>query len=245
MNKLNFILIIIIAVSIGAAIFFNKKYQESRKDYKDQVELYNAITSELKNWKDKDSLNLSKIQIMQTEKASDFLKIKNLQGTNLELQNLIKNQNKKIKDLNTALILKDETVIRDTTRIYYPIGGDTLVFSQSVLLDTIKNKWIDVTYGFNKGRSHFDLKIVNEYELTIGYEGGNLFKKGTPYAIIKNRNPYTTTTDLRVYQVAVPKQKRYGFALQAGFGGFYDLKTTNIGYGPYVGLGFSYNIIRW
>jgi hypothetical protein len=113
------------------------------------------------------------------------------------------------------------------------------------LLDTIKNKWIDVTYGFNKGRSHFDLKIVNEYELTIGYEGGNLFKKGTPYAIVKNRNPYTTTTDLRVYQVAVPKQKRYGFALQAGFGGFYDLKTTNIGYGPYVGLGFSYNIIRW
>ena len=145
MNKLNFILIIIIAVSIGAAIFFNKKYRESRKDYKDQVELYNAITSELKNWQDKDSLNLSKIQIMQTEKASDFLKIKNLQGTNLELQNLIKNQNKKIKDLNTALILKDETVIRDTTRIYYPIGGDTLVFSQSVLIDTIKNKWIDVT----------------------------------------------------------------------------------------------------
>ena len=75
---------------------------------------------------------------MQTDKASDFIEIRNLTGTNLELQNLIKRQGKQIKDLNTALILKEETIIRDTTRLYYPIEGDTLIFSKSVLLDTIK-----------------------------------------------------------------------------------------------------------
>ena len=144
-----------------------------------------------------------------------------------------------------SLILKEETIIRDTTRLYYPIGGDTLIFSKSVLLDTLKNNWIDATYGFNKGFSYLDLKVKNEYELTIGYEGGNLFKRGIPYAIVKNRNPYTVTTDLRVYQVSVPKPKRYGISLQTGFGGLYNINTKTLGYGPYVGLGVNYNILLW
>lgn len=244
-NKLNIVLLGIIAILLGVAIFLGVTANKNKDSYREQVNLYNAITDNLKTWKDKDSLNLAKIQVMQTDKASDFLKIKNLEGTNLELQNLIKNQGKKIKDLNTAFIHKDETVYIDTLRMYYPIGGDTIVFSQSVLLDTINNKWINAKYGFNKGLSYLDLKIYNDYQITIGYEGGNLFRNGIPYGVVTNMNPYTSTKDMRVYQVSVPKQKRYGFALQAGFGGFYDLKTTNIGYGPYVGLGFSYNIIRW
>lgn len=245
MNKKDLIFGGVIVILLGVAILLFSLLSEKISDYKEQVELYNSITDTLRIWKDKDSLNLAKIQVMQTDKASDFIKIKNLTGTNLELQNLIKRQRKQIKDLNTALILKEETVIRDTTRLYYPIEGDTLIFSKSVLLDTLKNNWINVTYGFNKGISYLDLSIINEYEITIGYEGGNIFKKGVPYAVVRNLNPYTVTKDLRVYQVSIPKQKRFGISLQSGFGGFYDMKNSNIGYGPYIGLGFSYNIIKW
>ena len=199
-------------------ILLSSLLNEKRSDYKEQVELYNSITDTVKFYKNKDSLNVAKIQVMQTDKEFDFLKIKNLTGTNLELQNLIRNKDKEIKDLNTALIHKDETVYIDTLRMYYPIGGDTIIFSQSVLLDTINTKWINAKYGFNRGFSYLNLKVYNEYQITIGYEGGNLFKKGTPYGIVTNMNPYTSTKDMRVYQVSVPKQKRMGISFQTGFG---------------------------
>lgn len=245
MNKKDLIFGGVIVILLGVAILLFSLLNEKRSDYKEQVELYNSITDTVKFYRNKDSLNVAKIQVMQTDKESDFLKIKNLTGTNLELQNLIRNKDKKIKDLNTALIHKDETVYIDTLRMYYPVGGDTIIFSQSVLLDTINNKWINAKYGFNKGFSYLDLKVYNEYQITIGYEGGNLFKKGTPYGIVTNMNPYTSTKDMRVYQVSVPKQKRMGISFQAGFGGVYDMKNSNIGYGPYIGLGLNYNIIKW
>ena len=244
MNKKDLIFGGVIVILLGVTILLFSLLSEKRSDYKKQVELYNSITDTVKFYKNKDSLNVAKIQVMQTDKESDFLKIKNLTGTNLELQNLIKDKDKKIKDLNTALIHKDETVYIDTLRMYYSIGGDTIIFSQSVLLDTINNKWINAKYGFNKGLSYLDLKVYNEYQITIGYEGGNLFKKGTPYGIVTNMNPYTSTKDMRVYQVSVPKQKRIGISFQTGFGGVYDMKNNNISYGPYVGLGLNYNIIK-
>lgn len=244
MNKKDLIFGGVIVILLGVTILLFSLLSEKRSDYKEQVELYNSITDTVKFYKNKDSLNVAKIQVMQTDKESDFLKIKNLTGTNLELQNLIKNKDKEIKDLNTALIHKDKTVYIDTLRMYYPIGGDTIIFSQSVLLDTINNKWINAKYGFNRGFSYLDLKVYNEYQITVGYEGGNLFKKGTPYGIVTNMNPYTSTKDMRVYQVSVPKQKRMGISFQTGFGGVYDMKNNNISYGPYIGLGLNYNIIK-
>jgi hypothetical protein len=245
MNKKDLIFGGVIVMLLGVAILLFSLLSEKRSDYKEQVELYNSITDTVKFYRNKDSLNVAKIQVMQTDKESDFLKIKNLTGTNLELQNLIRNKDKKIKDLNTALIHKDETVYVDTLRMYYPIGGDTIIFSQSVLLDTVNNKWINAKYGFNRGLSYLDLRVYNEYQITIGYEGGNLFKKGTPYGIVTNMNPYTSTKDMRVYQVSVPKQKRMGISFQTGFGGVYDMKNNNMSYGPYIGLGLNYNIIKW
>lgn len=244
MNKKDLIFGGVIVILLGVTILLFSLLSEKRSDYKKQVELYNSITDTVKFYKNKDSLNVAKIQVMQTDKESDFLKIKNLTGTNLELQNLIRNKDKEIKDLNTALIHKDETVYIDTLRMYYPIGGDTIIFSQSVLLDTINTKWINAKYGFNRGFSYLDLKVYNEYQITVGYEGGNLFKKGIPYGIVTNMNPYTSTKDMRVYQVSVPKQKRMGISFQTGFGGVYDMKNNNISYGPYIGLGLNYNIIK-
>ena len=243
--KKNTIIFTISFVAIAIIISLIALLVNSRRDVVSQKDLYEAITDSLYSYKTKDSLNAVRIQIIQTDREKDFLTIKNLTGTNLELQNLVKNKDKRISELSAALILKDETVIYDTTRVFHPIGGDTLVFSQSILLDTINTQWYDATFGFRYGFSHLDLKIRNQYNVTLGYEGGNWFKRGTPYARVVNLNPYTQTNDLRVYQVAVPPPKRFGLGIQSGFGGLYDIRNNNLGYGFYIGLGFSYNIIRW
>ena len=242
---MHIIYLVIVGLLIVALTITFVSLSKQKSKFVDQEELYNAVTGELKTWRNKDSLNLAKIQIMQTDKAKDFLKINNLTGANLDLQNLVKAQGKKIKDLTAALVIESETSFTDTLRVFYPIGGDTIVFSKSVLLDTISNEWIDAMFGFNKGFSYLDLKIKNKYEIVMGFEGGNIFKRGIPYATLTNLNPYTSTKEMRVYQVRVPKQRRFGVGLQAGFGGVYDIQQKSIGYGPYVGLGINYNIINW
>lgn len=245
MNKtIAIIASLMIAFMVLTIVLFNQVFKYKR-EVKDQVELYDALTDSLEVYKTKDGLNAAKIQVIQTEREKDFLKIKNLEGTNLELQNLVKNKDKEIDELNVALILASETVYIDTIRLYYPIGGDTLIFSKSVLLDRINNDWIDATFGFNRGFSYIDLRIKNQYNVLIGYEGKTLFKPGIPYARVINLNPYTTTVDMRAYQVSLPKPDKFGISLQTGFGGLLDLYNKNFGYGIYAGIGFNYTIFSW
>lgn len=244
-NKiLNIIIVILIGFIIISIVLFDQtiKYKQARDS---QIELYNALTDTLKVYKTKDGLNAAKIQVIETEREKDFLRIKNLEGLNLELQNLVRNKDKEIDKLNTALILASETKYVDTTRIFYPIGGDTIIFSQSTLLDKINNEWIDATFGFKRGFSYIDLRIRNQYNVLIGYEGRTLFKPGIPYARVVNLNPYTITSDMKVYQVSLPRPNRFGLSIQTGFGGLYDLRSNNLGYGPYFGLGFNYTIFSW
>ena len=244
-NKLHIIYLVVVGLLIAALTITFVSLNRQKSKFVDQEELYNAVTDDLKTWKDKDSLNFAKIQIIQTDKAKDFLKIENLKGVNLDLQNLIKSQNKKIKDLTAALVIESNTIYTDTLRLFLPLGGDTIVFSKSVLLDSISNLWIDATFGFNKGFSYLDVNVKNKYEIVMGFEGKSIFKRGVPYATIKNLNPYTETKEMRVYQVTMPKQKTLGISIQAGFGGVYDMKSESLGYGPYIGLGVHYNIINW
>lgn len=221
----------------------------SNKKLKDrlgkQEQLYEALTDTLTTWKDKDSLNVAKIKAIEIESFKDFTKIQNLTETNLELQNLIKRQGKSIKDLEAALILKSETGVIDTIRTYYPIGGDTIIFSKSNLLDRILNDWIDVTYGFKQGKSYFDMNLTNRFEVVLKYEGRSVFKQGTPVAYVTSLNPYTSISDMRVVTKGQPRPKKMGISLQTGFGGLYDIRNKTVGYGPYIGIGLNYNIILW
>ena len=240
-NYLLYLALIIVTVLIVIRIFSI----DYKVKYKEQVKLYDAITDSLQHYKTSDSLNVAKIKVIETERLQDFLNIKNLTGTVKELQELIINRDKKIKDLTAALVLKDETIIIDTLRLYYPIEGDTIIFSKSILLDTINTKWYNIVHGFRYGYSYLDLKVYNEYNVLIGYENGGLFKKGTPYATITNLNPYTYTNEMRVYQVKFPSIKRNGLGVTLGFGGLYDMKNKNFGYGPYIGGSYTYNILLW
>lgn len=231
---LTFVLLIIVASLTNVVI-------KSKKDLTNAENLYESITDSLVSYKNKDSLNVSKILVMQSSSEKDFLKIKNLEGSNLILQNMIKNKDKEIKKLNTALLIKSETRI-DTLKEYYPISGDTIIFSKSIILDSLRNNWVYAKYGFINGLSFMTLKIQNQYQVTIGEEGGNIFRKGKMYSTVTNMNPYTKTTDMRVYQINNTVPKKIKVNLNLGIGGLYDISHRNFGFGPYAGIGFTYNL---
>lgn len=247
MNKgLNVVILFALFVLLigGIAELYTNNRKLKERLFK-QERLYEAITDSLTTWKNKDSLNEAKIRIMEIDNFESFLEIKNLSGTNLELQTLLKKQGKSIKDLESALILKSETKIVDTVRSYYPIGGDTIIFSQSELLEHILNDWINVTFGFKQGKSYFDMKLVNRFDVVLKYEGKSLFKQGVPVAYVTSLNPYTQVSDMRVVTKGIKPNKRVGVSLQTGFGGLYNITNKTIGYGPYVGIGINYNILLW
>lgn len=204
-----------------------------------QKDLYEAITDSLHTYKNKDSLNVAFIKVMETDRAKDFLEIKNLTGSNLKLQSLIKSQGKDIKNLRTALLVATETQYVDTIRDFYPIGGDTIIFSESVLIDSISNNWIKGKWGFKKGKSIFQIKTFDEFSIVIKDS-----KKGT-YAEITNLNPYSSTKDMRVFNVATPKQKKRGFGYSIGVAGHYGYFNKQFDVGPYIGIGINGNLFEW
>lgn len=215
------------------------KVKDLEDKYDKQIELYEAITDSLHTYKNKDSLNVATIKVMETKNGEDFLKIKNLTGYNLKLQNLIASQGKDIKRLKTALVLASETQYVDTIRDFYPIGGDTIVFSESILIDSISNSWINTVYGFKMGKSFLQLKTYDEFSIVIKDS-----KEG-PYAEITNLNPYSSTKDMRVFNIAPPRQKKRGLGYSFGVAAHYGIFGKRIDVGPYIGVGINGNLFEW
>lgn len=54
-----------------------------------------------------------------------------------------------------------------------------------------------------------------------------------------------TKTITQTIEVPVKSPKPWGVGIQAGFGGVYGISGKRVDYGPYIGIGISYNIIRW
>ncbi len=228
----------LVLIFIYAYNMFTKN-KELKDKYDKQIELYEAITDSLHTYKDKDGLNVAYIKIMEIKSAKDFLDIKNLTEYNLKLQNLVASQGKDIKNLKLALVLATETQYVDTIRVFYPIGGDTIIFSQSILIDSISNNWIKGEYGFKKGKSIFQIRTFDELSIVIKDS-----KKGQ-YAEVTNLNPYSSTKEMRVFNIATSKQKKRGFGYSIGVAGHYGYFSRQFDVGPYIGIGINGNLFEW
>ena len=89
LKNINIIIIILLILLLISLSLSNRTKNKYRDRYNNQVELYNSITDSLKKYKNKDSLNTAVIKVMETDKTKDFLKIKNLEGYNLKLPEIL------------------------------------------------------------------------------------------------------------------------------------------------------------
>ena len=233
-NALYWTVITVLAIML-ASVFIG-----TRKELKNQTDLYEAVTDTLQTFKNKNGELVAKIQAIEVEREKDFTTIRNLTGINKELQDLVKKKSKEIKDLEMALILKEETIIikRDTI-LTDPKTSE--VIKDIILVDTIKNDWITVKYGINKGFYVLDLGVKNEYHIAMGQESQGLFKPTKSYVEIVNKNPYTITTDAKGYR-KVENISRWDVGFHIGFGGQFGFIHQKFDYGPQIGVGFNYKI---
>lgn len=217
------------------------KQCESYKDkYNTEKDLINSLQDTLKVWKDKDSLNHAKIQVIETQKTKDFL---NLQTKNEEiqkLQQLVKDNQKKLKDKGSVTYIAGKTKF-DTVFItkleYVEILGDNTIH------DSISNSWITSHFGFSKDSVYFDLTVTNRYSVIIGEEKEGLFKPPRLYVEVINENPYSETTSLRTYQVSNnSKPKRFSIGPMIGAGISYNKRFI---FTPVIGIGLQYSLIKF
>lgn len=238
-NILNIFLFIFIGL-ILISIFLNTNKNSEK------IDLIEALNSDLKKWKDIDSLNNAKIQVLQTEKTKTFLKLKTNDSLVKELQKLVKKKDKEYSSLYSATIFNSSTNI-NTSTVSEIIKYDTIISNNTVsIYPTYSSKlnlsnWIYGKVISNKDSSILDIKVRNIYSITIGVEKKNIFSKGKTYVDIKNHNPYTETEKMRTYQVLnTIKYKKIGIGPVVGLGIDKKINPTF-----FIGFGLQYSIFKF
>lgn len=206
-NRGLFIFAIFAAISIVLLIGMNFK---SNRDISDLKYAYQVAQDSLVVTYNALKQQSSKIEVLTAENSFIVTELTVKDKEITRLQNVIKTYEKQKGDLNTALILTTETVTHLQDSIQNIIVSYTTVIE--TLNDSLSTNIIYPTYSrdfedrWKKGmvtmglkELDFYVKTKNEYDITIGEERVNLFKKKV-FANITNLNPNTETTVMKVYQ---------------------------------------------
>lgn len=170
------------------------------QDTKELKNLNEALDAELLTWKDKDGLNNAKIIAFEAKDADTFLDLETKDSLIIELQKEVKDA--KINKGGSVTIIEGETKF-DTVFV----STDSKVYKRlfnNYINGSVSNEWITSDFGikldsltpttFKVDSTRFSLSVKNKYIVILGRE------KGKAFAMVKNLNPYSSTTAIRAFQ---------------------------------------------
>lgn len=199
---------------------------------KDHMALINSLNATMVTYRNTEGLQLAKIQVMETEKSKNFLNIKSKDALILLLQDEIKKNKSMVSKPGSSV-----TAIDVTTDFQVTVPTQIVKPEIKSEFPSYASKYGDLWIKFNilakQDSTNFKLVIKNRYTVIVGYE------KNTPYALVKNFNPYSVTSDMKTYAVSIPKPKRLSFGINIGYG-----ISGATGLFPYVGLGLNYDLVN-
>lgn len=236
------LLIIILLVVIGILFYM---WNNSRAEAREQSNLVESLNADLQTWKDKDSLNHARIQIIETQRTKDFLAIQTNDSLVKELQSTVNDFKKYLKKQGSVTIVKTTTDV-STKAETEVIPKDTVKIADiKYVYPEYRNKfnlngWVTGNTIADKDTTLVNLKIKNDYSVIIGQENQGLFKKKKPFVEVINKNPYIETEALRTYEVSMPRPKRFGIGPMIGVGLGADGNIQGV-----IGVGIQYNLIKF
>lgn len=216
-NILNIILTIIFIILF---IFVVRRCNIHFNEYDNMVDY---TKDSLQYYKDNYNVLHSRISIIE---ADNFTKIKSKDKDIQELQELVK----KYKNIQAATVIKTETKIVEkivNKPIFDTISRETAYYSKFDLDGFV---WGEIIA--KKDSTDLILNIRNDFNIVSHYDKGKLVLD------VSDKNPYTVTKSQRSY-INLPKQKRWGLGINAGYG------VSKSGLSPYIGLGVNYNLINF
>jgi hypothetical protein len=198
--------------------------------------LTEALSSEVQNWKDKDSLNHGKSTIIETNNPKDFINAHTTDSLIMKLQDEVSDMKKYIKNSGSVTYITNVTEVAGgtTTEVSY----DSLkrpIYRSDFNLDN----WVsgNIVAGFDT--TLFKLKYKSELAITLGQERDGLFKK-KPFAEVIDKNPYAGEPQIRTYQVTPMKPKLWSIGVFGGYGIGLDFKPQ-----PIIGVGVGFTPLRF
>lgn len=225
---------------VGIIIFLWRMYSSEHDLFQEQKNLVEAANHTIRTWKSKDGKNMAKISVLETTNAKTLSDLQSTNQTINELKYLVQSNRKLLKKQGSASIIKSETNI-DTTAVT-KVEKDT-ISGYPIYKSSITDKWYSISSVATKDSTSYDFSSYSNLNLTIGLEKQGLFKKPKPFAIANDDNPYTNIKDMRVYQVKLPKPKRFGIGPYGGYG--LSVTGNEVKAGWQVGLGVSYDLIQF
>lgn len=187
-----------------------------------------VLNDSIKFYKNKNNENVAKIKVFETEKLKDFIKIKTKDSVVTELQKQLRKNKKFLK--------KQGSITKFSTITKVKIVEKTIVKNNNYTSQFNLNNWVYGNSFASKDSTVLNFKIKNEYLVLIGREKKGWFKS-QPFAEITNKNPYSEIKTLRVYQLSLPRKKRFSFGPIIS----YRLNTNSF----FFGLGIQYTILRF
>jgi hypothetical protein len=223
-QRLTNILLIFVTICLIVTIIL-LYFSSKRINNLQQIEtMYIVSQDSLRFERSKNNEQTATIEVLTSENTALFTKLKSSDASINRLQNLVKEYELKIGKLNTAIVTSNTTIVnlQDSIKsiiIGYTNNIDTPSITYPIYNREFTKEWYngEVTMGLTK--LDLNIKIKNDYDVTIGSEKISLFKRKM-YANITNLNPDTETTVMKVYQkqeVKTNTLKTFGIGSAVGF----------------------------
>ena len=211
MDRFTKILLSVIGVLLFSSALLTVRtcHQDGTIDEKNN--LINSLNDTVKIWKDKDGLSNSKTSVITTRDPKDFLTIKSQDKTIQKLQQEVKNFEKQIKKGGSVTNFVSETKVTTTN----PTKIDTIVIDSTKHLvyrsEFNKDGWVFGNTVATPDSTTVNIRTKDEYTLVVGFENTGFLGlgKGTPFSLVKNKNPYSTTPELKTYQVDIRRRQTW------------------------------------
>ena len=115
-EKINLIIAIVLSILLVVSVHCTEYLYDKKNE---QKTLISSLNAELISWKDKDSLNHSKIEIIETERAKDFLSLYSKDAEIKKLQETVRKYEKQLKERGsvTNITTSTEVSISGTAKI--------------------------------------------------------------------------------------------------------------------------------
>jgi len=228
----NMIIVILILI-LGCTMFIAMNRAKATLEANGLVESLNA---EVITWKDKDSLNHSKIQTIETQSTKDFLAIQSTDSAIIALQETVEEYKKYLKNSGSVTNITNVTEVHNHSETITTYDKDSLpVYSSYFNLDN----WVLGSVEASSDTTVVDLTYISSYTIVIGEEKVDMFNKHR-FVDVKNHNPYASAATVRTYEKSLARVKRFGFGPYVGIGvGATLVPQVNIG------LGVQFNLIQF
>ena len=205
-----------------------------------QLNLYKTLIEDtLVQYRDKNGVLSSKVKVLEVLNKNQILELNTNKQTLIRLQDELKVQQGRVTNsVGFSGQTKFDTIIKTKIKYVYDTlyqDGDTILIPLKKYAVHHNDKWIGVNFDSDSSKTTVSIQVENEYTVS-------LVKKKKKYeAIVKNYNPYSSVSEISAVSLqGFPRPKKFGLGVHLGYGINSSFRVQ-----PYIGIGVSYNVIRF